>query len=242
MLYGFSYLYVFISGVHKKTISFLLKPFFISIILISFTFYLGVWQLQRLDSKNILIKSFNDLKISSEKNINIVEIQEFIKIKATGTINRNNKIFFPAKTNNGKAGMRLASEFILENGERILLDEGWFKNSKYNYFKNNNDIFKESIEGYIRYPRNPNFFTPENNITGNQWYTYDLLSMANFFSSDLNELYFIKKTNSNKESFLISSTFDHQFRNNHLQYAITWFCMSFSFLILFLVYLKKYKK
>ena len=29
--------------------------------------------------------------------------------------------------------------------------------------------------------------------------------------------------------------------NNHLQYAITWFLMSFAFFVLFLVYLKKNK-
>ena len=242
MLYGFSCLYVFIFGVHKKLISFFTKPLLISIILIFTTFYLGMWQLQRLEWKNSLIKSFNDLEKSLAKNINNQEIYEFIKIKANGTINRNNKIFFPAKTNDGKAGMRLASEFILENGKKILLDEGWFENSKYDYFKNNNDIFKENIEGYIRYPRDPNLFTPDNNILKNQWYTYDLLKISNYFSSNLNKLYFIKKTNLNKENFLISSTFKHQFRNNHLQYAITWFCMSFSFLILFLVYLKNKNK
>jgi cytochrome oxidase assembly protein ShyY1 len=43
------------------------------------------------------------------------------------------------------------------------------------------------------------------------------------------------------EPFLIPSELKPTFRNNHLQYAITWFVMSFAFFVLFLVYLKKNK-
>ena len=132
--------------------------------------------------------------------------------------------------------MRIASEFTLENGKIFLLDEGWFDNSRYKYFKNNNEIFDETIEGYIRFPRDPKFFTPKNDIIKNQWYTYDLKSVSKFFGTSLNDSIFIKKTNSNKENFLIASSLKHQFSNNHWQYAVTWFCMSFSFFILFLVY------
>ena len=44
-----------------------------------------------------------------------------------------------------------------------------------------------------------------------------------------------------EEAFLIPSELIPTFRNNHLQYAITWFVMSFAFFVLFLVYLKKNK-
>ena len=240
MLFGFSYLFAYISGVHKN-FQFFFKPIFISIILILVTFSLGIWQLYRLDWKNSLIKNFEELKISVATDLSLVSKKEFIKIKLKGTINRNNKIFFPAKTYNGKVGVRLASEFISESGEKYLLDEGWFSNSHFVYFKKNNDIFKESIIGYIRFPVEKKLFTPKNNILNNEWYTYNLEEISNFFSSSLNRIFFIKKLNQNKESFLISSTQEHQFRNNHLQYAITWFCMSLAFLIMFIVYVKNNK-
>ena len=205
------------------------------------TLSLGIWQLKRLDWKNSLIKKFSDSESSKPINLNEASIREFIKIKAVGTINRNKKIFFPSKTLDGKVGMRLASELTLDNGKKYLIDEGWFENSYYNYFKDNNDIFNVNILGYIRFPRESKFFTPQNNLQKNEWYTYDLVNIKNFFSLPLNQVFFIKKTNPNKEDFLISSNLEHKFINNHLQYAITWFCMSLAFIILFLVYLKKYK-
>ena len=242
MWFGFSYLFVYIFGVHKNFLFFFFKPFFISIVLILTTFFLGTWQLKRLDWKNSLIKNFDELRKSSATNLTLNINEEFLKIKARGTINRNNKIFFPAKTFNGKAGVRLASEFILNTGEIYLLDEGWFKNSDFEYFKNNKDIFEIDVVGYIRYPREAKLFTPKNNKAKNEWYTYDLEEISNFFSKTLNKRIFIKKINLNKEIFLIPASHIHKFRNNHLQYAITWFCMSFAFLIMFLVYVKKNKK
>ena len=241
MLCGFSYSFAYIFGVHKNLILFFIKPIFVSILFIIVTFLLGIWQLQRLDWKNDLIQNFYDLNESKAIDLSIVTKKEFIKIKSKGIINRNNKIFFPAKTHNGKAGVRLASEFISDHGALYLIDEGWFKNSDFEYFKKNNDIFEENIIGYIRYPRKAKLFTPQNNILNNEWYTYNLEEISEFFSKPLNTVLLIKKLNPNKESFLIPSTHIHQFLNNHLQYAITWFCMSFAFLVMFLVYVKKNK-
>ena len=234
-------MFAYIFGEHKNTNLFFLKPIFISVILILVTFLLGIWQLQRLDWKNTLIQNFDDLNKSIAIDLSLIPNNEFVKIKSKGTINRNNKIFFPAKTYNGMAGVRLASEFTSENGIKYLIDEGWFKNSNFEYFNNNTDIFDVNILGYIRFPRDAKLFTPHNNLSKNEWYTYDLQEISNYFLEPLNKNLFIKKLNSNKENFLIPSTHIHQFRNNHLQYAITWFCMSFAFLIMILVYVKKNK-
>ena len=241
MLCGFFYLFVFIFGVHKNSQS-ILKFFFISLALILATFLLGTWQLQRLEWKNNLIKNFDSLKKTSAIELSQANIKEFTKIKVQGTINRNKKIFFPAKTLNGKVGLRISSEFTAENGNKYLLDEGWFSNLEYEYFRDNSDIFKENIIGYIRYPRKQKIFTPDNNIENNEWYTYDLKNISNFFSSSISEVFFIKKMSPVKENFLFNSNHEHQFRNNHLQYAITWFCMSLAFFIIFLVYVKKNNK
>ena len=44
------------------------------------------------------------------------------------------------------------------------------------------------------------------------------------------------------EDFLIPSSIKHNFSNNHLQYAITWFLMSISIIIIFLIYLIRENK
>ena len=175
--------------------------------------------------------------------INLVDSKttEFLKAKVKGEINRNYKIFFPAKTLNGKNGYRLASIIRTQEGENILIDEGWYAEENHEYFLKNNSIFDEEILGYIRFPRNAKLFTPKNNIISNEWYTYNLNQIESFLNIIINKDYFIKNMTVHNELFLIPSELKPSFRNNHLQYAITWFLMSFSFFVLFLVYLKKNK-
>ena len=230
---------MFIFGVLKKEKKFFYKLTFITLVLITVTLVLGFWQLNRLEWKNNLIKAFDELKHSTPKKINILKQEEFFKVEFFGMINRNKKIFLPAKTLNGKVGMRLASVFIDKDGNSYLLDEGWFSQDKFNFFRASNKKIEENITAYIRFPRKKNFFTPDNNIKTNEWYTYDLLSIGKFLNTPINQKFFLKKMNKNIDKDLIPSSHHHQFRNNHWQYAITWFLMSFAFLVLYLVYLKK---
>ena len=105
----------------------------------------------------------------------------------------------------------------------------------------NDKIFNKEIIGYVRYPRNAKLFTPKNNIMTNEWYTYNLKEIEEYLDIKINKKYFIKNMSDSEEEFLIPSELTATFRNNHLQYAITWFVMSFAFFVLFLVYLKKNK-
>ena len=84
-------------------------------------------------------------------------------------------------------------------------------------------------------------FTPKNNVISNEWYSYNLKEIEEYLDIKINQKYFIKKMSDSEEAFLIPSELTPTFRNNHLQYAITWFVMSFAFFVLFLFYLKKNK-
>ena len=202
---------------------------------------LGFWQLSRLDWKENLIKIFAETSSKSPINLSIAEKTEFLKIQVKGEINRNYKIFFPAKTLNGKNGYRLASILTTPSGENVLVDEGWYSNENHKYFSYNKSIFNQEIIGYIRYSRKAKLFTPKNNFKSNEWYTYNLKEIEEYLGININKNYFIKNMSNLKETFLIPSELTPTFINNHFQYAITWFVMSFAFFVLFLVYLKKNK-
>ena len=202
---------------------------------------LGFWQLYRLEWKENLIKTFEKNLSKPPLNIDDNKKTEFLKIKFKGDINRNYKIFYPAKTLNGKSGFRLASILTTINGENILIDEGWYMEENHEYFLSNKSIFNKEIIGYIRYPRKAQIFTPKNNFVSNEWYTYNLKEIEEYLEIKINQKYFIKNMSNSEESFLIPSELKPTFRNNHLQYAITWFLMSFALFVLFLVYLKKNK-
>ncbi len=205
------------------------------------TISLGIWQLNRLEWKKNIIKTFNETSSKLPIDLNLAEKTEFKKVKVYGEINRKYKIFFPAKTLNSKSGYRLASILKTINGENILVDEGWYLKDNHQYFLANEKILNKQIIGYIRYPRKAKFFTPKNNFITNEWYTYNLQEIEDYLGIIINKKYFIKSMSNTGEPLIIPSELIPNFRNNHLQYAITWFVMSFAFFVLFLVYLKKNK-
>ncbi len=205
------------------------------------TSYLGFWQLERLKWKEQLIDNFNNLQDQKPLSLSMGKmkypnIEEFTKIISNGTIDRSKKIFLPAKTNNGKNGIRLGSLLTDNHGNHYLIDEGWFPEKQYDYFKNNNIIINTEIIGYIRFPTQKKMFTPENSIKTNEWYYYDLQQIQNYFGVQINQKFFIKNMSNYSENFLVPSSIKHNFANNHLQYAITWFLMSISFCVIFSIY------
>ena len=90
-----------------------------------------------MEWKENLIKSFEEASLRPAVNLNIADKTEFLKVKLKGEINRNYKIFYPAKTLNGKSGYRLASIITTSEDENILFDEGW-------YAKKNISIFQQT--------------------------------------------------------------------------------------------------
>ena len=211
------------------------------------TIYLGVWQLERLKWKQALIQNFDNLLEQrplslSMANMKYRNIDEFTKIIANAKIDRSKKIFFPAKTYNGKNGFFLASLLIDNHDNKYLIDEGWFEYNQYDYFKNNSDTLSLEIIGYLRYPTEKKIFTPKNSPDTNEWYYYDLQEIQKFFGVEINQNFFIKNITDYGNDLLFPSNMKHNFSNNHLQYAITWFMMSISIFIIYIIYLiKKYK-
>ena len=98
------------------------------------------------------------------------------------------------------------------------------------------------IIGYLRYPTEKKIFTPKNSPDTNEWYYYDLKEIQKFFGVEINQNFFIKNITDYGNDLLFPSNMKHNFSNNHLQYAITWFMMSISIFIIYIIYLiKKYK-
>ena len=211
------------------------------------TLFLGIWQLERLEWKKNLIQEYNNLEKERPLSLSMGKMKyrnmdEFTKIIAKGTIDRSKKIFFPAKTYNGKNGYFIASLLIDNHNNHYLIDEGWFEYNQYDYFKKNSDIISAEILGYLRYPTEKKMFTPKNSPETNEWYYYDLKEIEKYFGAQINQKFFIKNMSNYGEDFLFPSRAKHNFSNNHLQYAITWFLMSFSILIIFVIFLvRKYR-
>ena len=214
---------------------------FISISIL--TFILGSWQLFRLNWKNDLMDNINNSIINPDLFSNDNKYNNLVSVKLDKNYTILDKpIFIESKTFKGKPGYHLILPLKYNNEIYSVINFGWFKDKDFDQVKN---IIKKYLavnnaKVYIReFNSDKPFFTPENDILNNTWYSVNKSDFNQFYKYEFPSKYYfvllddrITKYSFNPLVFL---------RNNHLNYSITWFLLSLSSVIMLLIIRKKYE-
>ena len=214
---------------------------FISISIL--TFILGSWQLFRLNWKNDLMDNINNSIINPDLFSNDNKYNNLVSVKLDKNYTILDKpIFIESKTFKGKPGYHLILPLKYNNEMYSVINFGWFKDKDFDQVKN---IIKKYLavnnaKVYIReFNSDKPFFTPENNLLNNTWYSVNKDDFNQFYKYEFPSKYYfvllddrITKYSFNPLVFL---------RNNHLNYSITWFLLSLSSVIMLLIIRKKYE-
>ena len=214
---------------------------FISISIL--TFILGSWQLFRLNWKNDLMDNISKSIINPDLFSNDNKYNNLVSVKLDKNYTILDKpIFIESKTFKGKPGYHLILPLKYNNEIYSVINFGWFKDKDFDQVKN---IIKKYLavnnaKVYIReFNSDKPFFTPENNLLKNTWYSVNKDDFNQFYKYEFPSKYYfvllddrITKYSFNPLVFL---------RNNHLNYSITWFLLSLSSVIMLLIIRKKYE-
>ena len=214
---------------------------FISISIL--TFILGSWQLFRLSWKNDLMDNISNSIIDPDLFSNENKYNNLVSVKLDKNYTILDKpIFIESKTFKGKPGYHLILPLKYNNELYSVINFGWFKDKDFGQVKN---IMKKYLavnnaKVYIReFNSDKPFFTPENNLLNNTWYSVNKNDFNQFYKYEFPSKYYfvllddrITKYSFNPLVFL---------RNNHLNYSITWFLLSLSSVIMMLIIRKKYE-
>lgn len=214
---------------------------FISISIL--TFILGSWQLYRLNWKNDLMDNINNSIINPDLFSNDNKYNNLVSVKLDKNYTILDKpIFIESKTFKGKPGYHLILPLKYNKEIFSVINFGWFKDKDFDQVKN---IIKKYLavnnaKVYIReFNSDKPFFTPENNLLNNTWYSVNKDDFNQFYKYEFPSKYYfvllddrITKYSFNPLVFL---------RNNHLNYSITWFLLSLSSVIMLLIIRKKHE-
>ncbi len=214
---------------------------FVFIIISIVTFILGSWQLYRLNWKNNLISNIS-LSINNPELYNPEKFYENLtSVKLDDSYKIVNKpVFIESKTYKGKLGYHLILPIKLNGKFYSIVNFGWV--TEKDLLNTKNILMKYSSFDYIRvYLRNFNsekgFFTPQNDLIKNIWYSINKTDMNQYYKSSFKSDYYfvllderVNKFGHNPLVFL---------RNNHLNYSITWYLLSLSSLTMLLIIRKK---
>ena len=211
--------------------------FLFSVFIIFFIFVfiaLGTWQIIRLNWKNNLILEIENSLKNSPVELTQSNKQNYLKIKTSGNIDFEKQIYLYNLNDAGTPGFEVLNPIFID-GENYLLNRGWIPFEKkdtpeINMFDSNNIVGTLKIQG-----RN-NIFKPDNDIKENYWFSLNRKDISNF-------------TGKKFSKYIIYLDGDYQFprpkkitaniSNNHKKYAMTWFSLAISILLLYLYFRKK---
>ena len=214
----------------KNKFLFSVFVYFIILVLIS----LGSWQLYRLSWKLDLIKQIEDSLKNKPVELVNTEEKNFLRIKTFGQINFQKQIYLYNLNENGKPGFEVINP-ILINNKNYLINRGWIPFDKKDK-PEVNLINEGNIIGTLKLQHKASIFKPDNDINKNYWFT-------------LNREDIFKYTGKKFSDYIIYLNGDYKLpkpkvitaniSNNHKKYAITWFSMAISILLIYLYFRRK---
>ncbi|MDC0647468.1 SURF1 family protein [Candidatus Pelagibacter sp.] len=214
----------------KNKFLFSVFVYFIILVLIS----LGSWQLYRLDWKLNLISEINNSLKNDPVELSKSNKKNYLRITTSGTVDFDKQIYLYNLNDSGKPGFEVINPILIGN-ENYLINRGWISFDQKDQSEIN-FVNEDKIIGTLKLQTKASTFKPENDIEKNYWFT-------------LNRDDVFKYTGKNFSNFIIYLNGDYKtpepkvitanISNNHKKYAITWFSMAISILLIYLYFRKK---
>ena len=211
--------------------------FLFSVFIIFFIFVfiaLGTWQIIRLNWKNNLILEIeNSLKKPPVQLLQSNQ-QNYLKIKTSGRVDFEKQIYLYNLNDSGTPGFEVLNPILID-GENYLLNRGWIPFEKKDT-PEINILDQNNIEGILKTQGRKNIFKPDNDIKENYWFSLNREDISKFTGKEFSK--YIIYLDGNYQ-FPRPKKITANISNNHKKYAITWFSLAISILLLYLYFRKK---
>ena len=195
---------------------------------------LGTWQIIRLNWKNNLILEIENSLKNPPVELSQSNKENFLKIKTSGLIDFDKQIYLYNLNESGTPGFEVINPITIGD-ENFLINRGWIPFEKKGTQEIN--VFdQKNIIGTLKLQGRKNIFKPDNDLDENYWFS-------------LNREDILKFTGKNFSKYIIYLDGNYQLprpkkitaniSNNHQKYAITWFSLALSILLLYLYFRKK---
>ena len=214
----------------KNKFLFSVFVYFIILTLIS----LGFWQIYRLNWKLELIEQIENSLKNDPVELSNVEKKNYLRIKTSGDIDFDKQIYLYNLNDAGKPGFEVINPIKIGD-ENYLMNRGWIPFEKKD-LPEINLVDQNQIVGTLMLQTKSSTFKPENDIEKNYWFTLNREDISKFTGRNFSE-YVIYLNGDYKipKPRVITA----KISNNHKKYAITWFSMAISILLIYLYFRKK---
>jgi cytochrome oxidase assembly protein ShyY1 len=222
-------------------------------VLIAIFIGLGVWQLQRRAEKHALIAAL-DARVgtapvalpppSQWRTLDAVH-DEFRRVSFTATYAKlPDAMVYSAgsavREDVSGPGTWAFLPARLPSGETVVIEAGFVANTMQQREIENRAVDKlvtgepVTLTGYLRFPESAGLLTPAENRTTRLWFTRDHLAMANTLGwGAVAPFYIDLETPEPANGIPKPGPLTPHLRDEHMQYAITWFSLAAALLVAF---------
>ena len=211
---------------------FLFSVFVIFFILVFVS--LGTWQIIRLNWKNNLIFEIEDSLKNPPVELSNINHENYLRVKTSGDIDFEKQIYLYNLNENGTPGFEVINPLSV-NQKNYLINRGRIPFEKKG-MQEINEFDEKNIVGTLKLQGRKNIFKPDNDIEKNYWFSLDREDIMKFTGKEFSK-YIIYLNGDYK--FPKPKKITANISNNHKKYAITWFSLAISILLLYLYFRKK---
>ena len=214
----------------KNKLLFSVFVYFIILTLLS----LGFWQIYRLNWKLELIEQIENSLKNDPLELTGIEKKNYLRIKTSGEIDFDKQIYLYNLNDAGKPGFEVINPIKIGD-ENYLMNRGWIPFEKKD-LPEINLVDQNQIVGTLMLQTKPSTFKPENDIEKNYWFTLNREDISKFTGRNFSEYVIYLNGNYKIPKPRVITA---KISNNHKKYAITWFSMAISILLIYLYFRKK---
>lgn len=205
---------------------------------------LGTWQVQRLHWKQDLIDKLQSRSVAAAvappaKGANLEEY-EYRHVRVTGTFRHDHEFYLINRSLNGNPGLHVLTPLVPQGGgTAILVDRGWvpFERRDPKNRAGGQVTGPVAVDGIVRLQKPPGFFMPANEPSHDTWFYVDTAEMAAAADMPLRDGYYIVEGKTDVPGgFPVAHQWRLDIRNDHLQYAITWYSLALALLVIYILY------
>ena len=209
-------------------------PLLFIIVAFSTLISLGAWQLKRLQWKNDLIATVQQGQSQPALGTLPDDLSglKYRKVMLTGTFMHDKAMHLVGQPMDSAPGFFIITPLKLEDdGRVILVNRGHSPNNR-----ESKPEGVQTVEGIIRplRPRRP--FMPDNAPDKNLWFFEDIAGMSQATGLQITPVVVEQVGTPQKDVYPVPSNGKISLRNDHLNYAITWFSLAVISLIMFAAY------
>lgn len=214
---------------------------------------LGLWQLARLDWKNELAATatarLEQAAGPLPADFTDIDALNFRHVTGSAQLIGETVLYRTGGSPTGRAGLRVLAPASFEGqAAPILLDLGWIPLDR----KNDAIALPDSpiiVDGVLLAPEPSNWLTPDNNPATNSWKWLDLPAMAQALAVPALAPMLLRaeRITAADGTPLPDETLERgpvtlELRNDHLQYALTWFTLAAAMAVIYVMLVRRNRR